>query len=148
VNNIQNLQFQEEKISARKQGRSQVNMEKSSKNLISVFGEKPARGLPKPPPTPPCRESAKFVHGENAIPDADAESRSGIGTRRKGKGEENNAKLNNSSTEQHFGAIFYTKIDIPFLLLILLTKCAYLLLASLASKNCVMRAEPIKGSPS
>jgi hypothetical protein len=24
-------------------------MEKSSKNLISLFGEKPARGLPKPP---------------------------------------------------------------------------------------------------
>jgi hypothetical protein len=46
LNNIKNPQFQEEKISARKQGRNQVNMEKSSKNLISVFGEKPARWLP------------------------------------------------------------------------------------------------------
>jgi hypothetical protein len=53
----------------------------------------------------------------------------------------NNAKLNNSSTEQYFGAIFYTKIDIPFLLLIALTKCAYLLLASLAIKNRVLYSE-------
>jgi hypothetical protein len=68
-------------------------MEKSSKNLISVIGEKPARGLPKPPPR---------------------------------------------------------KIAITFLLLIALTKCAYLLLASLASKTAsyIVRAKPIKGSPS
>jgi hypothetical protein len=37
------MQFQEEKTSTRKQGRSHVNVEKSSKNLISLFGEKPAR---------------------------------------------------------------------------------------------------------
>jgi hypothetical protein len=59
-----------------------------------------------------------------------------VGTRRKGGG--NNAKLNNSSTIQHFDAIFQTKIDIPFFLLIALTKCSYLLLASLASKNRVL----------
>ncbi len=53
-------------------------------------------------------------------------------------GGENNAKLNNSRTEWYFGAIFYTKIDIPFLLLIALTNCAHLLLASLASKNLVL----------
>ena len=41
-------------------------MEKASKNLISVFGEKPARGLPKPPPTPPHRESTEFKHGKSA----------------------------------------------------------------------------------
>jgi hypothetical protein len=67
VNNIKNPQFQEEKISARKQARSHVNMEKSSKNLISLFGEKPARGLPKPPPTPTRRESAEFTHGKSAV---------------------------------------------------------------------------------
>jgi hypothetical protein len=64
-----------------------------------------------------------------------------LGRRERGRGGENNAKLNNSSTEQYFGTIFYTKIDIPFLLLIALTKCAYLLLASLASKNRVLYSE-------
>jgi hypothetical protein len=33
-----NPQFQEEKISARRKARSQVTMEKSSKNYISLFG--------------------------------------------------------------------------------------------------------------
>jgi hypothetical protein len=72
-----------------------------------------------------------------------------LGCGERGRGG-NNAKLNNSSTEQHFDAIFYTKIAITFLLLIALTKCAYLLLASLASKSASykVRAEPIKGSPS
>jgi hypothetical protein len=37
------------------------------KKLISVFGEKLARGLPKPPPTPPHPDSAEFTRGENAI---------------------------------------------------------------------------------
>ncbi len=37
------------------------------KTLISVFGEKPARGLPKPPPTPPRPDSTAFTRGENAI---------------------------------------------------------------------------------
>ncbi len=50
----------------------------------------------------------------------------------------NNAKLNNSSMEQHFDTIFQTKIAITFLLRIALTKCAYLRLASLASKNRVL----------
>jgi hypothetical protein len=53
----------------------------------------------------------------------------------------NNAKLNNSSTEQYFSARFYTKIDITFLLHIALIKCSYLLLASLASKNRVLYSE-------
>jgi hypothetical protein len=37
------------------------------KKLISVFGEKPTRGLPKPPPTPPRPDSTAFKRGENAI---------------------------------------------------------------------------------
>ena len=57
-------------------------MEKASKNLISVFGEKPARGLPKPPPTPPRRETAEFTRGKNAIPGRGR----GFGTRSKGGG--------------------------------------------------------------
>ena len=70
--------------------------------------------------------------------DADADLGHG---EREGEGRENTAKLNNSSTEQHFDAIFHMKIVIPFLLLIALTKCAYLLLASLASKNGVLYSE-------
>ena len=57
-------------------------MEKASKNLISVFGEKPARGLPKPPPTPPRLETAEFTRGKNAIPGRGR----GFGTRSKGGG--------------------------------------------------------------
>jgi hypothetical protein len=37
------------------------------KKLISVFGEKPARGLPKPTPTPTSPDSAEFTRGENEI---------------------------------------------------------------------------------
>jgi hypothetical protein len=116
-------------------------MEKSSKNLISVFGEKPARWLPKPPRTPPRRESAVFTRGKNAIPGCGCGIRMRNWDVDKGGGGENNAKLNNSSMKQHFSAIFYTKIDIPFFLLIALTKCAYLLLALLASKNRILYSE-------
>ncbi len=62
-----NPQFQNEKISARKRARSHINMEKSSKNLISLFGEMLAGGLPKPPPTPPHRESAEFTRGKSLV---------------------------------------------------------------------------------
>ncbi len=42
----------------------------------------PARGLPKPPPTPPIRESAD-LHVEKArLQDADTKSRRGFGKRR------------------------------------------------------------------
>jgi hypothetical protein len=41
-------------------------MEKSSKNYVSLFGGKPARGLPTPPPTPPRREIAHLTRGKCA----------------------------------------------------------------------------------
>ncbi len=63
-----------------------------------------------------------------------------LGRGERGKGE-NNAKLNNSSTDQRFDAGFQMKIANIFLLLIALTKCAYLLLASLASKSHVLYSE-------
>jgi len=114
-------------------------MEKSLKNLISALGEKPTRWLPNPPPTPLHRESAEFTLWK----ERDSRTRTRIWDTEKGGGEgrKNTAKLNNSSTEQHFDAIFHMKIVIPFLLLIALTKCAYLLLASLASKNGVLYSE-------
>jgi hypothetical protein len=40
-------------------------MEKSSKKLISLCGEMPARGLPQTPPTPPRQESADLTHGKS-----------------------------------------------------------------------------------
>ncbi len=105
------------------------------------MGRSPLEGYPSHPP-PNRVENPRNLHVERTrLQDADAESGRGFRTRRKGKGGENNAKLNNSSTEQHFDAIFHTKIDIPFLLLNALTKCAYLLLASLASKNRVLYSE-------
>jgi hypothetical protein len=61
-----NPQFQEEKKSERRKARSQVTLEKSSKNYISLFGGKPARGLPTPPPTPPQKDVAHFTRGEPA----------------------------------------------------------------------------------
>ncbi len=114
-------------------------MEKSSKNLISLFGEKPARGLPKPTPLPTCRESAEFTRGKSA----DAGRRREIQTRNWDveKGGGNNAKRSHSSTGQHFDAGFQMKIVNTFLLLIALTKSAYLLSASLASKTRVLYSE-------
>jgi hypothetical protein len=41
-------------------------MEKSSKNLISLFGEMPARELPKPPPTSPQLEYTELTRGKSA----------------------------------------------------------------------------------
>ena len=40
--------------------RCQVTSKKSSKNYISLFGGKPARGLPTPPPTSPRAVTAHF----------------------------------------------------------------------------------------
>jgi hypothetical protein len=64
--NIKKSAVQEEKISERGKARSQVTLEKSSKNYIPLFGGKPARGLPMPPPTPPHGDLAHFTCGEPA----------------------------------------------------------------------------------
>ncbi len=58
-----NPQFQEEKISERRKVRSQVTLEKSSKNYISLFAGKPARGLPTPTPNP-LHDIKHFTHGK------------------------------------------------------------------------------------
>ncbi len=56
-----NPQFQEEKISERRKARSQITLEKSSKNYISLFGGKPARGLPTPcTPHPSAQRNRTF----------------------------------------------------------------------------------------
>ncbi len=44
---------------------------KEQSNIVrtgnSFVGEKPARGSPKPPPTPPRPDLAEFTRGENTI---------------------------------------------------------------------------------
>jgi hypothetical protein len=70
---------------------------------IPFWGRGASRCQPKRPSTTPRPDSAEFTRRENAISGRGR----GIETRRKGKGGENNAKLNNSTTELYFGAIFY-----------------------------------------
>ncbi len=81
-----NPQFQEEKISERRKARSQVTSEKSSKNYISLFGGKPAGGLPTPPPTSPRTVTAHFTRGEWQVRTASARSTRGIHSRGRGGG--------------------------------------------------------------
>jgi hypothetical protein len=120
-------------------------MEKSLKNLISLFGEKPARGLPKPTPHP----TTSRIRGKRA----DAGRGRKIQMRNwdvENGGGGNNAKRSHSSMGQHFDAGFQMKIVNTFLLLIALTKSAYLLLASMASKTRILYSESkaYKWSPS
>ena len=60
LSNIKKSAVQRGKISVRRMARCQVTSEKSSKNYISLFGGKPARGLPTPPPTSPRAVTAHF----------------------------------------------------------------------------------------
>jgi hypothetical protein len=69
------------------------------KKLIPVFGEKPARGLPKPPPPRTAPESGNFSQGERQIESPSAKR---LRHRMKGRGGEILRFLNNSTTEQYF----------------------------------------------
>jgi hypothetical protein len=51
---------------SKKMGQMSSNFREIIKKLISVFGRKPARGLPKPPPTTPHPDLAAFTREENA----------------------------------------------------------------------------------
>jgi hypothetical protein len=121
-------------------------MEKSSKNYISLFGGKPARGLPTPPPTPPRREIARgkctsaMCGRDFHSRDWDAEN-GGVG---------GNAKRCHSLADQHINCKLKTKIANTILLLCYFDKMClspsgvlWQALAFLYSE-----AEPIKGSPS
>ncbi len=103
------------------------------------MGRSPLEGYPSHPP-PHRVKNPRNSHVEKAwMQDADSNPDAESGCGEWGGG--NNAKLNNSSTDQHFDAGFQMKIANTFLLLIALTKSAYLLLASLASKNRVLYSE-------
>ncbi len=102
------------------------------------MGKSQLEGYPSHPP-PHRVKNPRNLHVEKVrLQDADAKSRGGIGTLRMGEG---GKIMQNSSTVQHFDPGFKMKIANTFLLLIALTKCAYLLLALLASKNCVLYSE-------
>jgi hypothetical protein len=117
-----NPQFQEEKISERRKTRSQVPMEKSSKNYISLFGGKPTRGLPTPPPTPPQREIAHFTHGElaSAIRGRDFFSRNLLAGEGEGggkcetvpfvNGSQDQLQTQNQESQYHFAPLLFRQI--------------------------------------
>jgi hypothetical protein len=89
LNNIKKSAVSRGENLSKKTGQKSSKYGEIIKKLISVFGEKLARGLPKPPP-PHRVENPRSLHVERTrLQDADAESRHGIGMRRKGKGEEN-----------------------------------------------------------
>ncbi len=105
-----------------------------------MFGEKPSEGYPSHPHPTASRNCGVYTWKERDSRTRTRNLDADLGHGERGGG--NNAKLNNSSMEQHFDARFQTKIAISFLLLIALTKCAYLLLALLlASKNRVLHIE-------
>ncbi len=103
-----------------------------------MFGEKPARGLPKPPP-PHRVQIPRSLHVEKTrFQDADMESRCGIGTPRKRRGRKITQNLltqqqNNISTPFFTRRYCRYSFSSPY--------CADLLLASLASKNRVLYSE-------
>ncbi len=51
---------------SKKTGQMSSNFGEIIKKLISVFGRKPPRGLPKPSPSAPRLDSVTFIRGENA----------------------------------------------------------------------------------
>jgi hypothetical protein len=81
------------------------------KKLIPVFGEKPGRGLPKPPPLPRLApESSNFyIWRKRQIHSPSAESTRRIETPEKGKGGKIPRFLNNLITKQYFKVLFSPK---------------------------------------
>jgi hypothetical protein len=124
-------------------------MEKSSKNLISLFGEMPARGLPKPPPSPPRLKSAELTRGKRADSGRGHEFQTRIWKEgMEGRGE-NNAKRWRSLTDRYFAAKLKIKIVQTILLHTALKKCAYLLwLSFVVIWRFYIVEHAIKGSPS
>jgi hypothetical protein len=66
LNNIKRSDVSSGENTSKKTGQMSSNFREIIKKLISVFGRKPARGLPKPSPTTPRLDSAAFTRGENA----------------------------------------------------------------------------------
>jgi hypothetical protein len=101
------------------------------------LGKSPPDGYPSHPPPHASRIRGVYKWKERNSrtrtrnPDAD------LGHGERG---ENNAIINNSSTD-NISTPYFKQRSITLLLLIALTKCAYLLLASLASKNRVLYSE-------
>jgi hypothetical protein len=100
LNNIKKSAVSRGVNTSKKTGQMSSKYGEIIKKLISVFGEKPPRGLPKPPPSHRVQIPRNLHVEKTRFQDADSESSRGIETRReKGRGEKNNANLNNSITK-------------------------------------------------
>ncbi len=145
-----NLQFQEEKISARKRARSHISMEKSSKNYMSLIRGKPTRGLRKPPPTPPHREFAESTRGKCASARRGGNFQAwNWGAENGGEGGTRNGAIVNGLMYQ-LQTQSNTKIANTILLLFCIDKMCLSPSGVLwhPSASFYSGAEPIKGSPS
>ena len=129
--------------------RCQVTSEKSSKNYISLFCGKPARGLPTPPPTSPQAVTAHFTHGGRQVRTASARFTCENHSREGGGGGRVICKtvpFNNGSSDwlqtQNQDSQYYSA---PLLFRQDLSISYWWLLASFG--KFIQRREAIKGSP-
>jgi hypothetical protein len=67
LNNIKKSAVSRGENTSKKMGQMSSKFGEIIKKIIFVFGEKLARGLPKPPPPPLRLDFAEFTRGENAI---------------------------------------------------------------------------------
>jgi hypothetical protein len=104
-----------EKISERIKARSQVTLEKSSKNYISLFGGKPARGLPTPHPQSSAQSNRTF-HTWRAGK-CDPRTRFLLAEFTRGGGGGGDAKQRHSLTNHRINCKLKTKIANNILLL-------------------------------
>jgi hypothetical protein len=91
------------------------NLGEIIKKLIPVFGEKPARGLPKPPPPRTAPESGGFyTWRKRQIESPSAESTHRIETPEKGKGGKISRFLNNLTTKQYLKMLLSHEVVYSF----------------------------------
>ncbi len=128
--------------------RCQVTSEKSSKNYISLFGGKPARGLPTPPPTSPRAVTTHFTCGGQQVRTASVRFTRGNPSRRRGGRPGWFAKRCHSLTDHRIDCKLKTKIANTILLLCYLDKICLILTGGLwpALANLYSGREAIKGS--
>jgi hypothetical protein len=115
------------------------------KKLVPVFGEKPARGQPKPPPirtAPGFGDSHTWRKRQIESPSAKSGRQNETLEWGRGGGEFPGSEI----TQQQSNisrCFFHTKMCIPFLLLIAVANCAYLLSTCLAGENGALYSEGI-----
>jgi hypothetical protein len=111
------------------------------KKLIPVFGEKPARGLPKPPPRTAPGFGDSHTRRKRQIESPRRQIRppkwdAGVGEGGKFRAFQITQQRSNISR-----CFFHTRACIPFLLLIAVANCAHLLSTCLAGENGALYSE-------